>query len=152
MVGEAEAIFRAFEAGDPDTAGRHMASMDRHLAANSNALGELSKTESALQQQAFALQSSQAATLGRWAWSLIAVVAVLVGLAVAYGRLLSRKFADAHAQIERRNADMQRVLDHAVQGFATIDLHGQLSDERSARFASLLGATPSQRSLEQVLR
>ncbi|HKU39582.1 MAG TPA: ATP-binding protein [Polyangiales bacterium] len=152
MVGEAEAIFRAFEAGDPDTAGRHMASMDRHLAANSSALGELSKTESRLQQQAFAVQSAQAATLGRWAWGLIAVVAVLVGLAVAYGRLLSRKFADAHAQIERRNADMQRVLDHAVQGFATIDLHGQLSDERSARFASLLGATASQRSLEHVLR
>jgi HPt (histidine-containing phosphotransfer) domain-containing protein len=152
MLGEAEAIFSAFERNDPATAGRHMASMDRQLAATSSALGELSSAESQLQQAAFAKQSANAASLGNWATLLVAAVAVLVGLAVAYGRLLSRKFAAAQAAIEQRNADMQRLLDHAAQGFATIDLEGRLSPERSAMFGQLLGAKLAQPTIDEVLR
>jgi HPt (histidine-containing phosphotransfer) domain-containing protein len=152
MLKEAEAIFAAFEHDDAAEAGRHMASMDRQLAATSSALGKLSAAESGMQQHALATQSAQAATLGRWAWALVAVVAVLVGLAVAYGRFLGRRFGEANAAIERRNADMKRLLDHASQGFATMDLAGQLSPERSAMFGSLLGASAEQATIDEVLR
>lgn len=55
-------------------------------------------------------------------------------------------------ELEGRNQDMRMLLDAVGQGFFTIDTEGNMSDERSAAVATLLGTTADDRSFVEVLR
>jgi len=105
MLLEADAVFAAFDREDREEAARRKVAMDRQLALTSQALGALVSVQSALQQRAFAEQSTRAHAL-EWAWVLAALVALLV--AVEYGRLRSVRFSEAQAALERRDADAAR--------------------------------------------
>lgn len=152
MVREAEAIFAAFERNNPEEAGRHMATMDRANAEVSERLTELRGREAVMLHGIFAGERARAEGLGRFAWGLAGVVALLVGVVLYYGRVMNRAMAAAQRLIHRRNDDMKRLLDNAAQGFATMDLKGELSSERSAAFDRLLATRPEHRTLPEALR
>jgi hypothetical protein len=107
MLLEAEGVFDAFDRADREEAARHEVAMDRQLALTSQALGALASVQRALQQRASTEQSTRADAL-EWAWVLVALVALLVAVAIGYGRLRSVRFSEAQAALERRNADVER--------------------------------------------
>jgi hypothetical protein len=107
MLLEAEGVLAAFDREDREEAARRKVAMDRQLALTRQALGALASVQSALQQRAFAEQSTRADAL-EWAWVLVTLVALLVAVAIGYGRRRSVRFGEAQAALERRNADLER--------------------------------------------
>lgn len=140
MIIEAEAIFAAFRRGDRADAGAHMAMMDRQGSLASEALSEAIGVIRALQHEQFVRQEHDAHALRQIQYLLAALVLLIVGGIVAYGRKLSTLFAAQRAVIDARNRDMRLVLDHVDQGLLTIDLTGAMSRERSACIDRWFGA------------
>jgi HPt (histidine-containing phosphotransfer) domain-containing protein/two-component sensor histidine kinase len=56
------------------------------------------------------------------------------------------------AEVDKRNNDMRRILNSVRQGFFTIDLEGNISEERSAAVEKLLGPIGESETLIDVLR
>ena len=56
------------------------------------------------------------------------------------------------AEVDKRNSDMRRILNSVRQGFFTIDLEGQISQERSAAVEELLGPISGSDTFFDVLR
>jgi HPt (histidine-containing phosphotransfer) domain-containing protein len=139
QVQEARAIFAAFEEGDREKAGAHMATMDRFNAQAAADLGALAKEVQAIQNRLFADQLDAASQIQYWQYGLIALVMLMVGFTIAYGRKLAAIFRDAQERIDRRNRDLRLVLDNVGEGLVTVDLNGRLADEASAEFFRLFG-------------
>ena len=140
MMLEAEQIFAAFRRHDRESAGRHMAAMDRQFSATSSFLAQLVASVRALQQAQFVGQEAESASLRAFQYVLVVLVLLIVAAVVAYGRKLARVFATHQALIASKNRDMRLVLDHAIQGFLTIDLDGVMANERSAAADRWFGA------------
>ncbi len=140
MVSEANTIFAAFSRNDPDEAGKHMAQMDRSLAATGEALAAMSASARGLQANALDAQLKSAATMQKYEWLLVGFVALMVIFIIQYGGKLAQVFRQAQDTIEQQNKDMRSVLDEVAQGLVTVDLSGALGRERSAAVDRLLGA------------
>ncbi|MBK6684553.1 MAG: Hpt domain-containing protein [Deltaproteobacteria bacterium] len=139
MIKEAREIFRLFRAEDRAAAGAHMAEMDRRLASASGHLDRLTKAVHSIQEDHFSAQLQSAEGVRTGELGLVAMVFVMVAGIVLYGRRLAVVFAKSRAAIDRRNADMTRLLDNVAQGFVTIDRQGHLSAEYSRSLAMFLG-------------
>jgi signal transduction histidine kinase len=151
MMAEAERIFAAFRDHDHDGAGHHMAAMDRHFSHASETLGMLIADVRAIQRAQFLHQESDAGRLHTMQYLLGCVVLLIVAAIIAYGRKLALVFARQQATIDARNRDLRLVLDHVAQGFLTIDLHGVMSNERSAILDRWFGVPAPGGSLQDLL-
>lgn len=65
---------------------------------------------------------------------------------------LEKIVAQRTEEVERRSADMKRVLDSVEQGILTIDEQGHMSEERSAALQHLLGEAPASGSFLDLIR
>jgi HPt (histidine-containing phosphotransfer) domain-containing protein/two-component sensor histidine kinase len=131
MMAQADQIFPAFRR-DRAEAGAHMAAMDARFSDVSEALNDLLGAVRAIQQAQFRGQQAESEGLQTIGHGLVLLVVLIVVAVVAYGRKLALMFARQQATIDAKNRDMRLVLDHVAQGFVTINLHGVMSDERSA--------------------
>jgi two-component system chemotaxis sensor kinase CheA len=151
MVAEATAIFVALEANAAEEAGQHMATMDQHLARASEQLGALATTVREHQEGEFRAQRSMAEQRGVLAWGLAVVLGLFsVGMA-AYGVKLAKVVSEANRAVARSNREMSLLLDNASQGFARIQLNGQIAQARSAAFDRLLGTPRTGEGLQELL-
>lgn len=150
---EAEALFAAFRRNDRVAAGMHMAAMDRQNAQTAVEIGLLVEEVQAIEEELFAAQLDSAARVQSWQYGLIALVALLVGFTVAYGRKLTALFKDAQDRIDRRNRDLRLVFDNVGEGLVTVALDGTVADESSTELVRLFGtAAPGAKVWDVVAR
>ncbi len=138
MADEARVIFEHFE-NEPETAGRHMAAMDRLYADVRGGLDEVQRGVSAIQTSNLQRQTEAAASLGRYEYVVGAFIVLMVAAITAYGTRLSRKIeADQHerdrylANLQEAEARTRAILENAAEGILTIDALGVIEEVNPA--------------------
>ena len=108
MAGEAELIFRAFEHGQPERAGEHMATMDRKYGGVG---ASISQFERGVRQAQFA----EAASLARLEYVIGGSVVLMVLAALYYGHKLYRGVRAAEAERRRYTAELLEARNQALE-------------------------------------
>ncbi|NOT30170.1 MAG: response regulator [Planctomycetes bacterium] len=108
MAGEAELIFRAFEHGQPERAGEHMATMDRKYGGVGAGISEF---ERGVRQAQFA----EAASLVRLESVIGGSVVLMVLAALYYGHKLYRGVRAAEAERRRYTAELLEAREQALE-------------------------------------
>ena len=151
MTAEAETIFAAFAAGQPEEAARQMAGMDRKYANVLSAFHDLRSDVSRIQQRLFAEQNAAARGLQRFEFLIAALIVIMVGGAVVYGQRMQKEVrrememresyrAELEERVEQRTAalrqsetqlaaaasDWRRTFDAIDSPVMILDLEGRL--------------------------
>ncbi|WP_439860832.1 putative bifunctional diguanylate cyclase/phosphodiesterase [Pseudomonas sp. MBLB4136] len=100
MVNEATLIFSYFEAGEPDNAGKRMATMDRKYAELLASLATVRERVGQIQGTLLQEELESVETLRRIEYAIMAFVLVMVSAAVAYGRKIRREMEAYAAERE----------------------------------------------------
>jgi PAS domain S-box-containing protein len=101
MRGEAELIFSDFRRGQPELAGRRMATMDRKYADLRSSLADLRQRVGAIQEALFKEQERSANSLSRYEYLIAAFVLLMVGGAAAYGHKIKKQMESDAREKER---------------------------------------------------
>jgi signal transduction histidine kinase/HPt (histidine-containing phosphotransfer) domain-containing protein/ActR/RegA family two-component response regulator len=107
MVDEALLIFSYFREGQPDNAGKRMATMDRHYAKLLASLAIVRERVGKIQSSILEGELESVQVLRRVEYTIMAFVLLMVAAAVTYGRKIKREM-DSHA--EERKRGEQEVL------------------------------------------
>jgi PAS domain S-box-containing protein len=144
MTAEAELIFSHFSANQPALAGRRMATMDRRYATVNTAFADVRQAVAVIQQKNFARQMAAAEKQRRYEYAIGALIMLMVGGAVYYGRRISQQMRldaqNAAVQEEQRHLVMigqaearaHTILESAADGILTFDAQGTIESINQA--------------------
>ena len=107
MFAEAQTTFTAFAAGGPGPAGRRMAAMDRRYAAVLSALQQLRGDVRTVQQRLFDEQTAAARKLQRYEVLIAALIVLMVGAAIVYGRKIDNEMGKETVARERYRVELE---------------------------------------------
>ncbi|MCE9524065.1 MAG: response regulator [Alphaproteobacteria bacterium] len=120
MTAEADRIFAHFRAGNPEAAGRRMATMDRKFAAVSADIAGTAKNVRDIQRTYFHEQISEATFLGGFEYAFGGIIVLMVSCVLLYGHRIAREFkhhelerAEHTAELEALSARLQDSLTEA---------------------------------------
>jgi len=91
---EARAVFNSIENGNSLKAGRHMATMDRHYAATSKLLGNISNLVLVQQEELFKTQLQSAAFYRQFEVVFAIIIGAIILIVTFYGHIIARKFRE----------------------------------------------------------
>ena len=139
MTKEADQIFGAFRAGQPEHAGERMATMDHKYASLNMALVKLRYAVGEIQQQNFKEQMAEAKDLQFYEHFIVLSIFLMVVGATVYGFKVARQEqADAEyrlrqmAAIAEAEARTRSILDHAAEGIVTFNQRGRVESFNNA--------------------
>jgi two-component system NtrC family sensor kinase len=129
MVAEAGRIFASIDAGDMDTAGAHMAEMDRRFLAVNDSIQALGASVRAIQAARFADQLDRSAATRRLELVIAGLMLVMIGGVTFYGHRLA-------GQVRREAAYTERVIEERTAELAASNEQLRLA-ERLASIGTL---------------
>lgn len=118
MIAEAQTTFTEFAAGGPGPAGRRMAAMDRRYATVLSALQQLRNDVRIVQQRLFEEQTMAAVKLQRFEVLIGALIVLMVGAALLYGRRIAGEMGRETAARERYRVELEEQMEartHALR-------------------------------------
>lgn len=139
MTEEADQIFGAFRAGQPQHAGERMATMDHKYASLNMALVRLRYAIGEIQQQNFKEQMAEAKDVQFYEHFIVLSIFLMVVGATVYGFKVARQEqADADyrlrqmAAIAEAEARTRSILDNAAEGIVTFNQRGRIESFNNA--------------------
>jgi PAS domain S-box-containing protein len=149
MTAEAELIFSYHAQGQPELAGRRMATMDRKYAVVLTELADLRRNVATIQQENFAEQQAIAASLSNFEYLIAAAILLMISAATVYGHKLAKRVdTDARereryvAELRDAEARTRSIVDTAADGIVTFDEKGVI-ESANASAARLFDADAS---------
>ena len=118
MTAEAATTFTEFAAGGPGPAGRRMAAMDRRYATVLIALQQLRRDVRTVQLRLFDEQTGAALKLQRYEALIAALIALMVGGAIVYGRRIAREMGQEAVAREGYRVELEQQMEdrtHALR-------------------------------------
>lgn len=115
MTAEAETTFAAFAEGGAGPAGRRMAAMDRRYATLLASLLELRRDVRGVQQRLFAEQSAAAQQLQTYEAIIAALIVLMVGAAIVYGRRIAREMGQEAVERERYRGALEEQMEERTR-------------------------------------
>jgi len=115
MTSEAELIFACLEKGQPEKAGRLMASMDQKYAVLLTSIGRTREHISRIQDRIFRQDLQAADSLRRYDYLLGGLVLLMVGGAIVYGHKIKKQIENVSLQKESHKAELSHARDLAME-------------------------------------
>ena len=151
MLAEADLIFSYFRKNQAESAGRHMASMDRKFANLSTAIAATANAMRAIQAGLFKSQVAEAAFLRKYEYLFGGMILLMVACVTIYGHKIASEFKRGEAERERyldalrteevNKLELERKLRQSQKMDALGTLAGGMAHELNNILTPMIGLT-----------
>ena len=143
ILAEARAVLAAYSAGNRETAGNHMASMDQQFSKASEHLADVGKDIRLRQQQLLDGEIKKAKELKEYEYIIVGLVIIMICCVVVYGHTLSKRMRNNQTQIDELLAKNNAIIATSPNGIITMDKQGKIQTYNPACTA-IFGYTESE--------